>query len=263
MNSNGSSQTKIYGSVQDIISMAESPLGNEFLLSQNMQSGSQLLVLSYPGNVVTPVTTDAGVNFQGLGWAPDGSKVVFMKDTGTTSEVDTATPELNNRVSLISFNDRSVSAAGWEPFPVALPFVSSTGGYVLSNASSGFLYGLNGDGFSSFLSFTCTTPTTATVTADPVTPGQSNLIYRLNGDAITSIKYVNGFGAAVYSVSTGGAKQAVVAFNGGTGGIVSILIGLKMAPVASKTGDGAVYSGTFTGVYDAHGKNLAAAGPAW
>jgi len=87
---------------------------------------------------------------------------------------------------------------------------------------------LNGDGFASFLNFTCTTPTSAVVTSDPVTPGQSNLIYRISGDAITSLKFMNGFGGAVQAPTlAAGTKQVTVAFNSKTGSIVSVLVGLK------------------------------------
>ena len=260
MNANGTSPQKVVATGGDIDFGAVNPQSNEIIYDVNANTFTELFATSYPLGQVAAFANDNGAIYQYPVWAPDGSKVLFSENTGNASFLKMASPGGNNKTVYASENDTSLGLAAWEPFPVAQPFVSSTGGYLVSNTSSGFLYGLNGDGFSSFLSFTCTTPSTATVTADPVTPGQSNLLYRLNGDAITSIKFLNGFGAAVSSVSTGNAKQAVVAFNGGTGGIVSILIGLKMSPVISKNRIGSVVNGVFTAVYDAHGKNLAPKG---
>jgi len=260
MSSTGTSVSQVFAVGGEIDYAAVNPQGNELVYDVNAGSFSELWGIPYPtgGGVAGVFATNANTTFASPAWAPDGSEVVFGEAIANFgNSISMATPGGNN---FLSWNgavpgDYTLGFPAWEPFPVAQPYVSSTGGYIVSNASSGFLYGLNGNGFASFLSFTCTTPTTALITADPVTPGQANLIYRLSGDAITSLKFINGFGAAVNSVTTSNSKQAVVAVNAGTGGIVSILIGLKMAPLVSKSGT--VYAGTFTGVYDAHGKNLA------
>jgi len=262
MNANGSSQAMVLNA-GDIDYAAINPQGNELVYDFNNDVDTFLYAVPYPiptgqsGGLLAGASNNAF--YDSPVWAPDGSKVLFREYVGGGVNLVMTTAGGNNRSVYASVSDTSLGSAGWEPFPLPQPFVSSSGGYVFGTTSSGFLYGLNGDGFSSFLTFTATTPTSATVSVDPVTPGQSNLIYRINADAITSIKFMNGFGSAVQTVTVpSGTKQALVGFNASTGGIVSILVGLKMNPLKSK--QGVVYNGAFTGVFDAHGKNFAANG---
>jgi len=226
MNANGSSPIKLYGPNEDITGIAMSPLGTQ--LTFTLSTGP-LYIIDYPGFTTgAPLANTANTTNQLATWAPDASKIMFQSGSNGVSELDTVTGDALNRATFLNYSDNSLGGPAWEPFPVPQPFVSSTGGYVFGNASSGFLYGLNGDGFASFLNFTCTTPTSAVVTSDPVTPGQSNLIYRISGDAITSLKFMNGFGGAVQAPTlAAGTKQVTVAFNSKTGSIVSVLVGLK------------------------------------
>ena len=170
----------------------------------------------------------------------------------------------NDQHTLISHADSLAINAAFEPYPLPIPYVASTGGSVFGAASSGFLYSLTGDAFNSFLSFTATTPTTATATADPVAPGSQNIMYKLSADAITSIKFVNGFGGGVNAVSIGaGTKQAVVSYNGTTGyvsSVVTVASKRAVAPVISKRGDETILTVAFSGAFNAHGKNVAPSG---
>ena len=106
--------------------------------------------------------------------------------------------------------------------------------------------------------------TSASSSVDPVSQGASNLVYRLSADAITSLKFMNGFGAAVNTVSlTAGVKQAIVSFNASSG-FVSVVVPLAskagVPPTVAKRGSDVVMSGAFAGAFDSHGRNLAPSG---
>ncbi len=227
MNANGSSPTLVFApSAANADSVAVSPLGTLFAYSRSSGAPVDLHVLTFPAaNAGGTLAADGGsIADTKPVWSPDGSTILFLKDDGSTNEYDTINPDGHNRVLLLGYGDESLLDAAWEPYPVPQPYVSSTGGYVFGTGAAGFIYGLNGDAFASFLMFTATTPSSVVVTADPVSPGQSNLVYRVSADALTSMKFMNGFGAAVNTVTLpAGTKQAVVSFNATTGYVQSVL----------------------------------------
>ncbi len=264
MNANGSSRTAVAQAVNDAQTFAVSPLNNLIAVSDiNGAPTISVILFSLPGGLLEGyIANTSGTQYTVTSWSPDGRLLLFEKNNGTATELDTMNSGGTDVKTAIFHADSSPSYVAFEPYPVPIPYVASTGGYILGTASSGFLYSLNGDALNSFLSFTATTPTTAVATADPVSPGASNIIYRLSADAITSIKFVNGLGGAVNAPTVGtGTKSAIVSFNGTTGFVSSVVtVASKASAVASKRGDETVLSGAFTGAFDVHGKNLAPGG---
>ncbi len=73
------------------------------------------------------------------------------------------------------------------------------------------------------MNLTATTPTSTTITIDPITTGATNILVHIHGDALTSLRFVNGFGGGVNTLSLGSASQAIVSFNAADGTVVSVL----------------------------------------
>ena len=259
MTSTGASPSSVVTSV-DVSRFALSPFNNQVVLSIDTGGAESIDLYNLPP-AGSMVLYGAANEYYNVGsWSPDGAKVLFTRTDNAVTDLMTIAPDSSGPSTLLNLNDLLIQDCCWEPFPLPIPYVASTGGSVFGTASSGFLYGLNGDAFASFLTFTATTPASATAAADPVTPGQLDLIYRINADAITSIKFLNGFGGAVNALTLSGTvKSAVVAFNSLTGNISSVVpVASKMAAV-NKTAKGVVVSDAL-GAFDAHGCKVAGPG---
>ena len=75
------------------------------------------------------------------------------------------------------------------------------------------------------------------------------MIYHVRGDALTSIKFINGFGGALKTVSLGaGAQHAEISYNTADGTVAAVL-----AFASKRNSSHPLYSG----VWNAKGVNLA------
>jgi len=150
----------------------------------------------------------------------------------------------------------------WSPYPASREFIG--GAPVMFTSAAGFVYAQQQNGFQSFVAFLATTPSAATVTLDNQTgaPSGGPVVYDLHADKITSLKYANlyydtpaGIVPATSDVlvtfdSTAGTVDAVAPFLATRGG----------KPTCVKANGTLTYSGHFTGVWNAGGKNVAPAG---
>jgi len=260
----GGSQTNVgWGFDDDQESV--SPAGNA--IATHEPSPQSINLWPYPAGTGDGLLGEASTSYELGNSAPDASRIVFVKILPSlATEVDWIRPDGFGMGTVIGHNDISIQDVSWEPFGLPIPYVAATGGSVFGTASSGFIYSAFGDRFCSILSFTATTPTSATATADPVIFGEANLIYRLNADAITSIKFMNGFGGVTNAPTIkASVKSAVVSISSATGMVSSVLtVASKMASsaVVTKQGEGKLLTDLFAGVYDSHGQNLAPAGAA-
>jgi len=256
-------QVTTFGASQNA-APAVAPNGTRIVVSVPGTTLTMYLATYPAGTPIAVLRTGSGLNDYVRGWSADGTKILFEEDTSTFSSDCTITAEGQNFTTLESFGNSSAGNCTFEPNPIAIPYVSSTGGYTVSNASSGFLFGMNGSALTSFVNFTATTPSSTTLTVDPLTNGSSNFIYHVHADALTSLRYVNGFGGGVNTVSMGhGAQQALVSFDASVGTVSAVLtLAAKSAPsiVASKSGF--VCTGAFSGAWDKAGHNLAPSGAA-
>jgi len=254
VNANGTSPTLIVSS--DIQGIAASPLGTR--LATSYAGGSQVNMYEYglPNyDGIGIVHGAASTTYYVWGWSPDGNFLLYTKGTASADEVDYSNVDGFNEQQLEGFGDTTINMGAWEPYPLAIPYVASTGGYTVNNASSGFLYGLNGTALASFLNFTATTPASATLTIDPITSGSSAMIVHIRADAITSIKYLNGFGGGVVNVAESGTTpHALVAFSTADGSVASVL---TLAAKSAVTKQGNVLQAKFSGVWNSKGVNLA------
>ena len=267
MNSNGTSPQELFG--LNNLELAISPLGTRMVNSYQSSPGADEIaeIVSLPDlSSASVILNTSGTQYDVESWSADGTRILYRKSVTAsgTSELDSVTTDGNNPQTLASFGDGSVKYGTWEPYPVAIPYVSSSGGYTLNNASSGFLFAMNGSALGSFVNFTATTPGSATLTVDPITNGSTNLIYHVHADALNSFRYINGFGGGVSVVTVGpGTKEALVSFNATDGTVAAVLPvaskrGLVLA--SQKRGTQTVYTGAFSGVWDTRGKNIATGG---
>jgi hypothetical protein len=199
-------------------------------------------------------------------YSPDGNYIAFMRsstyqgpasltvagDQGQ-SPVDDADP---NPVGLVN--------PAWSPFPASQLFVGS-GGKMYASAA-GFLWGQNGDVFSSLLTFTATTPSSATITPQGTT-GNSSLVFDLAANSITGLKYTNGYYATTTTVVPGASaaiSNVLVSFSATSGQVdtVAPFLATRSAakPVSKSVGNQLVCSGKFLAIWDAQGHNLAPGG---
>jgi len=150
----------------------------------------------------------------------------------------------------------------WSPFLINRGFIGTNG--IMSTSACGFLYSQVQSGFDSLLTFSATTPSSASATLQAGTGGSNDgpFVYDLHADDITSLKYVNSY----YDVPTSlapGTSDTLVTIDNQAGTIQSVAPflatrGSSLKPV--KTATGVSYKAHFLAVYDAHGKNLAPKG---
>jgi len=157
----------------------------------------------------------------------------------------------------------TISAGGslsWPSYPAAKTFIGSGGSWYTTPAA-GFIYSSYQPGFASLLAFTATTPSTATAKVTSGT-GTGPVIYDLNANTITGLKYSNGYFFNPVSI-TPSTTDVLVSLDSTTGSITSVapFVAVRGTSLSKSSGAGTVsYSAHFTGVWDAHGKNLAPSG---
>jgi len=177
--------------------------------------------------------------------APTSYSVVTSDLSGDNAVVEGT---LTNRPVQLSrspyFNSRVFVGSGGVQFPSA----------------AGFLFGQNGTDFVSFASFTATTPSTATVTAENTTGGA--ITYNIHADAITGFKYTNAYYSVQNSVPVSG-TDALVVFDSDSGNIATIapfLATRGAKPTVQSAGKTTTLRGSFKSVFDSNGKNIAPSG---
>ena len=146
----------------------------------------------------------------------------------------------------------------WSPFATTKTFVGS-GGAMFTSPIAGFIFPQIQTGLASLLTFTATTPSTATVTAVQPAGGSGPFVYDVHADDITSLKYTNSYYVPATTV-TPGVSDAVVTVDSSAGAIQSIapFVLTRGSSVKSvRTASGLQFTAHFTGVWDSHGKNLA------
>ena len=231
MSSSGASPTSLITGF-DVNGFALNPSQTKLMFSGLAGPSSGMFLYDYPSLINIGVTpTGTGPVYQFGSWSADGAKIIYnFKPAGSNTEIDSSNWDFLNSGTLISFTDPSIiNAPAWEPFPLAIPYVSSTGGYAVNNASSGFLFSMKNGTLAGFVNVVATTPGSATLTADPNANGSGSIVFHFKADAITKVQFVNGFGAAVNSVAiSAGTKEVICVFDALTGNLSAVL------PLASK-----------------------------
>ena len=94
----------------------------------------------------------------------------------------------------------------------------------MDTSASGFLFGENKGALASLVAFTATTPSTAQVTQQ--NPNGGGLVFQIQGDSITSLRYSNTIFSGVTTLIPGmasSAKSVLISFDPTTGQLESVL----------------------------------------
>jgi hypothetical protein len=245
---------------------AWSPDGTKLAFAITSGTTSSVFVAPSDGsNTQQIITGTVGSDFY-PSWSPDGKTLVLAASPSSTGIFGILRVTVNSTgVQQLTTGTLSGDVTpAWSPFPSRRLIVGT--GAPLGNTASGFLVGQQGTGVSSLVSFACKTPATATATLQAGGNGQSNSVFRVKGDSVISLKYMNGVFDVTTSpiVSTAPAGGALVSFDNQTGTVVLVIPFSPAAPstmAAPKIASGvAAFRGSFNGVWDKKGKNLAPGG---
>jgi len=189
--------------------------------------------------------------------SPDGKYIGFLTSTSLNGPSSAAFQDLGgNSLTTIAPANEVI----WPSYPVPKTFIGAGGAWYTS-AAAGFLYSSYQPGFASLLAFTATTPSTATAKVTSGT-GTGPVIYDLKANSITGLKYANGYFNAPVSI-TPSTTDVLVSIDSTTGAITAVapFVAVRGSSFSESSGVGTVScSAHFTGIWDAHGKNLAPAG---
>lgn len=273
MNADGTNPTKITnGGTNDAPSF--SPDGTKIVFSK---SDGIYTMNSDGSGQVRLANTGAADRY--AAYSPDGSKITFMSSRNGDFEIYTMNADGSNQARLTINQTTGFSPAGnfgkngsvWAYTRVSPKLVGAGG--VFGSEKAGFLLGQKGAATTSLVTFDTATPTSragARVAAQTATDtNASNLIFTVTApDSLAALNFYNGFDAAPASAATltnvplpAGTTGTIVSFDAATGKVATVI------PYAANRGTGAVrsersgdtltFTGSFGGVWDAKGENLA------
>jgi len=199
-------------------------------------------------------------------YSPDGNYLAFMSSSTYQGpgSLTVAGAQGQSPITEADPNPLGLSYPAWSPFPGNQLFVGAGG--TMFPSAAGFLWGQNGDVFASLVTFTATTPSTATVTPQG-TSGNAALVYDLYASSITGLKYTNGYYAQTFTVIPGASAAVtdiLVSFSAASGQVTTVapFVATRTAgkPLSSVVGNQLVVSGEFLGVWNSQGRNIAPQG---
>ena len=198
-------------------------------------------------------------------FAPDGSSIIFYHSGGSDPSGLYQCDPNGGDVRLFMADPPempSIDGITWTPFLPKETVVAASGSTFYHKAASGFLYAMNKDQFSSFVAFTATTPSTATIQAPTGTAaGAGDLVFTLTADSITSFGYTNSYFNPGTTLTLSSTSAVVVAVDAATGQVDTVAPSAEANPEVTKGPDGTLtYKATFKAIYDGKGTNLAAGG---
>ncbi len=201
-------------------------------------------------------------------FSPDGTKIAFYR-----TSVGGATPGIyvsdfaGTNLQLVLPDPTTgetgpVTSITWSPFPANKNFVGA-GGTITASPVAGYLVSQNASQFASLLTFTATTPSTATITQSASNVNGASLIFSLGADSITNISYANVYSGAHSSIPLTATPSTLVTVDAATGlvdYVIPTVAGKAHPAVSRSTGSSVAYSGSFSAIYDSSGRNLAPSG---
>jgi len=215
-----------------------------------------------PGTTLNPLATPpSGSIYVRPSVSPDGNYVLFEEQAAGYTKFWRINSDGSGQTNITPFSMTTAHSPTWSPFLARRVLVGSTG--TLGTAASGFLFGTDGEDIVSFAKFSAVTPATAKITQQSGSGAVTNVVFQLTADSINDIRYMNGYATTPVIVIPGNGvtavKGALISFSASNGHVVLVIPFNSSKRAVSKTG-ALEYSGTFTAVYDASGKNLAAGG---
>jgi len=214
------------------------------------------------GNYLNTINAPTGSVYASPVFAPDGNSLVVSQSfvgatSGTLMNIGLSgqSPYIVAQAS----DGFMPTFTSWSPFYAPRQFIGASGIAQFPSAA-GFILGQSATTFSSLVTFTATTPSTAKVTQ--LSTGGSTVVFDIHADAITGIKFTNGYYSQVQSITPGG-TDALVSIDSNSGRV------LLVAPYIASNGGVKFSQGTaksfkltgqFTSAWNGKGQNLAANG---
>jgi Tol biopolymer transport system component len=228
--------------------------GNNRIDRYNLISGSRQNILSAADSVA------------GVTWSPEGSQVAYVRSGASGVRIESARVS-DGSTSVIQpiTSEFAQASVEWGPLVRKRSFIASSSSVLGATNAAGFLYGMAGDKFASFLAFDAVTRNTVDIDIPPPAGfNPSNHFATITAaDNITMLRYANGFSGARISVVDPGSSStyvqgAVVSFNAATGKVSAVLPFKRSRsgekPTRTEHGGQVTYRGEFPGVWDANGK---------
>ncbi len=228
---------------------------------------SSLFILSLDGGMNASLTPSTFNDSWGC-FSPDGTKIAFYRDTTGGAIPGIYESDFAGGNLQLQFADPTTGSTGavvgmvWSPFQESQSFVGAHG-TLLGTSVSGFLISQNGSQFASLLTFTATTPSSATVTESASNSNGAPMIFTLGADSITNISYTNVYNGTHLSLPLTATPSTIVTIDGTTGFVDYVVpaVAGKAKPMATRsTGTSLTFRGQFSAIYDGSGKNLAPGG---
>ncbi len=180
------------------------------------------------------------------------------------SDVEGQNPQLVLPDPANSGTTGPLNALVWSPFLEGQTFVGAHG-TITASPVDGFIVSQNASVFASLLTFTTTTPSTATVTQSGTNVSGAPILFTLGGDSITNVSYQNVYNGAhtipgrVYP-GRHWRSSRLTPYTGFVDLIAPAIAGKAHPMVSRSTGTSLTYTGTFSAIFDRSGKNLAPRG---
>jgi hypothetical protein len=229
------------------------------LTGQSSTSNRALVADSANNNAFYSVSGGNGYDFFPT-FAPDGHTMALVRGQGDSSLVQCSLDGNNPQVLLTSSPGFEFLRPKWSPLLGARAFVGTGGS--MSTTAAGFLWSEKNSGFSSLLSFSATTPSTATVSAETGAGSTTSAVFDLHADTITNLKYTNSYYVPAVSVNPN-ASDALVSFDSTTGFVTTVVPFFRAQTLNSSRkliGSVATYTGKFPAIYNSKGVNVAPQG---
>jgi Tol biopolymer transport system component len=202
-------------------------------------------------------------------WAPDGSEILTTSFISPYFRIARYTSEGTGLGQLLKPGiGTDVLYPSWGPLAIERIFISNNGG-MLGSRASGFIFTQSDASTRSIVVFDFTTPSSAVLTQQTgLSASTPNLIFSVDGDAITYMTYVNAVDwkpvRIIGNPQLPSAAGALVSFSALSGELVAVLpfTGSRGEgrPVVTEENGQNVFKGSFSAVLDATGKNLAPSG---
>ncbi len=228
---------------------------------------AQTLLLSLNGGIDNFLTPTA-LNDSSPCISPDNQKIAFYRSNAGGAIPGIYVSDFAGLNAQLVLPDPSSGPTGaitsmvWSDFLEGQVFVGAHG-TLLGTPVSGFLVSQNGNQFASLLTFTATTPSTATLTQSATNSNGAPMAFTLGADSITNISYANVYNGSHVSIPLAATPTTVITIDATTGFVDYVIPGIagKAHPMAAQsTSSDLTYTGQFSAIYDGTGKNLAPSG---
>jgi len=253
----------------EVLAEAWSPDGTTLAVREYAPGASTTNILTFNlagGSDIT--VTQSGFSDSHACFSPDGQRIVFYRNNagGATPGIYISDVVGTNMQLLLADPGTAptgpVLSIAWSPFLETQTFVGAYGA-ITTSPVDGFLVAQCASQFASLLTFTATTPSTATISQSANNASGAPMIFTLGADSINNISYTNSYNGGHTSIPLTSTSLTLVSIDGVTGQVdlVAPAIVGKAHPMASRSsGSATTYTGPFSAIFDGKGKNLAPSG---